>query len=101
MDAFSAELAEFGIPSAPRYIKKPAFMCQVIRERKTFGTSGFPFQGPHRQGLPPVEYKEEEYPGTMHALATACVLPWNEFYTEEDVRFLADAVSHVAQALQA
>jgi len=99
VDAFSAALKERGIWSAPRYIQKPAFMCQVIRDQVTFGKSGFPFRGPHREGLPPVEYNEADYPGTIDALARVCVLPWNELYTEEDVRHIAEAVIAVAKEL--
>ena len=100
VDVFAAQLKELGIFSAPRYIQKPAFMCQVIRDQMTFGSSGFPFRGPHREGLPPIEYREEDYPGTTEALARVCVLPWNEFYTEEDVRFIADSIIEVANRLR-
>ena len=93
-------LKERGIFCAPRYIQKPAFMCEVIRDRRTFGKSGFPFEGPHREGLPPVEYREEDYPGTADALARILVLPWNEFYTEDDVRYIADTVIEVARELR-
>ena len=37
VDSFAAELKERGIFSAPRYIQKPAFMCQIFQERNTFG----------------------------------------------------------------
>jgi dTDP-4-amino-4,6-dideoxygalactose transaminase len=100
VDAFARALKERGIFSAPRYIQKPAFECEVIRDQRTFGDSGFPFRGPHREGLPPVSYRVEEYPGTTEALATVCVLPWNEFYTEEDVRYIADAVADAARELR-
>ncbi len=100
VDEFARRLKDKGIFSAPRYIQKPAFMCEVLRDQKTFGKSGFPFQGPHRAGLPPVEYREEEYPGTREALSRVCVLPWNELYTEEDVHYIADAVIEVAAGLR-
>src|SRR5262249_22144018 len=35
-------LKERGIASAPRYIQKPAFQCQVIRDQRTFGSSRWP-----------------------------------------------------------
>jgi len=99
VDAFSKRLKECGVWSAPRYIQKPAFMCEVFRDQNTFGKSGFPFRGPHRQGLPPVEYRPEEYPGIDEALSRICVLPWNEKYTEDDVRFVADAIIQTAEEL--
>jgi len=100
VDEFSRQLKTRGIFSAPRYIQKPAFMCEVIRDRVTFGKSGFPWRGPHRAGLPEIEYREEDYPGTREALANVCVLPWNERYTEDDVRYIANAVIETATQLR-
>lgn len=101
VEEFSRRLHEHGILSAPGYIGKPAFMFEVIREQRTFGASGFPFRGPHRKGLPAVKYRIEEFPGTTEALARVCVLPWNEFYTEDDVRYIAQAVVEISRALGA
>ncbi len=101
VDAFSEKLkTNYGIFSAPRYIKKPAFQCQIFQDQVTFGDSGFPFRGPHRRGAPPVEYKEEDYPGTKKALNRICVLPCNEKYTKEDVEFIANAVRETAASLR-
>jgi len=97
---FSKRLKEDGIFSAPRYIKKPAFMCEVLRDKKTFGNSQFPFVGDHRKGLPPVEYRLEDYPKTQEALNNICVLPWNENYTKDDVHYIADTVTKVADSLR-
>ncbi len=100
VDAFSARLKEKGIFSAPRYIQKPAFMCQVLQERNTFGSSHFPFEGDCRKGDPPVVYDPKEYPGTFDALAHVVVLPWSEFYTEEHVHYIADNIIETATALR-
>lgn len=101
VDAFSKRLKEHhGIFSAPRYIKKPAFKCKVLSEQQTFGNSGFPFRGPHREGLPEIEYKEENYPGTIEALDRICVIPWNEKYTADDVRYIANAIIETASTLR-
>src|SRR5262249_47361873 len=35
--AMGAALRDKGIASAPRYIQKPAFECQIFREQRTFG----------------------------------------------------------------
>ena len=35
--------ASCDIASAPRYIQKPAFECEVFRDQQTFGNSRFPF----------------------------------------------------------
>lgn len=92
VDEFSRLLEQRGIWSAPGYIRKPVFMSEFIRDQRTFGDSGFPFRGPHRRGLPAIQYRLDDYPGTTEALAKVCVLPWNEFYTEDDVRYIANAI---------
>ena len=97
---FARLLKEDGIFSAPRYIQKPAFMCEVLRDKRTFGNSQFPFVGEHRKGLRNIEYRVEDYPGTMEALNNICVLPWNENYTEDDVRYIADVVIKTTQKLR-
>ncbi len=89
---FAEKLKLAGISSAPRYIQKPAFMCEVLRERKTFGTSRFPFEGPYRKGEPLIEYRPEEYPGAFLGLSRVLVLPWNERYTNEHIEFIAEQI---------
>lgn len=84
----------YGIASAPRYVQKPAFECQVLREQNTFGQSHFPYTGQHRHGAPAVEYHATAYPGTMDALAHMLVLPWNENYTDAHVDYIATALQH-------
>jgi dTDP-4-amino-4,6-dideoxygalactose transaminase len=100
VDSFSARLKECGVVNAPRYIQKPAFMLQLFRDRKTFGASGFPFEGPHRNGAGPVVYDPAEYPGTAQGLAHVAVLPINEFYTKEHVEFIARRIAEVARELR-
>ena len=99
-DAFSARMKEAGVWSAPRYIRKPAFECQVIKERRTFGSSGFPFVGPHMQGREPVVYDRADFPGTEEGLRHVVVLPINEKYREEHVDFVADAIKASAADLR-
>ena len=94
---FAAKLKECGIFSAPRYIQKPAFMCEVLREKKTFGTSQFPYNLPSRHGDNNVDYDQDNFPGTMKALSQILVLPWNERYTEEHVEYIAEKVREVAE----
>ena len=99
VDQFSARLKEKGIFSAPRYIQKPAFQCQIFQERITFGNSHFPFEGGHRKG-DPVVYDPKDFPGTFDALSHVVVLPWNEFYTGEHVNYIADNIKEVAKSLK-
>ncbi len=100
VDEFSRLLKERGIWSEPGYIRRPVFMSDFIRHQRTFGDSGFPFRGPHRRGLPAIRYQPEDYPGAAEALGRICVLPWNEFYTEDDVRYIADAITETFSELQ-
>ncbi len=91
-DALGAQLKSRGVFCVPRYIQKPAFMCQLFTERRTFGKSGLPYSRLADLGRPEVRYDEAEYPGTAQGLASVVVLPWNEAYTEEHVDFIAAAV---------
>jgi perosamine synthetase len=89
-------LKEKNIFSAPRYIVKPAFMCQVFQEQNTLGDSHFPFNLA-REGA--VDYEMENYPLTAKALHDVLVLPWNEKYTEDHVRYIAENVRSAAAIL--
>ena len=89
-------LKEKGIASAPRYIQKPAFMCEVFQKQRTFGESNFPFNLARPET---VDYSAEKFPGTFEALHDVLVLPWNERYTDEHVDYIADAVREAAERL--
>ena len=82
----AAVLGEQSIASAPRYIQKPAFQCEVFRDQRTFGNSRWPFTQARPEA---VDYTPERFPGTFEALEGVLVLPWNERYTEEIVDALA------------
>lgn len=86
---------EYDLASAPRYIQKPAFMCEVLRDHRTFGNSHWPYDGECRKGEPEVDYNPESFPGTMDGLAHVLVLPWNEKFTEEHVDYWATAIEDV------
>jgi dTDP-4-amino-4,6-dideoxygalactose transaminase len=89
-------LKEQGIASAPRYIQKPAFMCEIFQKQRTFGDSHFPFNLARPET---VDYNRVKFPGTFEALQSVLVLPWNERYTEEHVDYIADAVRDAADRL--
>jgi len=57
-------------------------MCEVLRDRRTLGTSQFPFK---YNGTDYPRYDESKYPGTLRALARVLVVPMNEFYTDEHI----------------
>jgi dTDP-4-amino-4,6-dideoxygalactose transaminase len=67
------------IMTAPRYIVKPAFACEVIRDQKTFGQSRWPFTLARPEA---VDYAPEHFPGTYYGLEHVLVLPWNDRYDE-------------------
>ena len=91
---------EYDIASAPRYIQKPAFMCEVLRDQRTFGRSHWPYDDVSRGQEPPVDYDPAHFPGTMKGLANILVLPWNECYTEEHVNYIASALHDVVAAVR-
>ncbi|MDD3089533.1 MAG: DegT/DnrJ/EryC1/StrS family aminotransferase [Candidatus Omnitrophica bacterium] len=97
---FSAELKSKGIFSAPRYIQKPAFMCEVLRDKRTYGRSNCPYDCPKRNGEKEVDYDVKNYPGTMKALEHVLVLPWNEFYTDEHVGYIAQSIKDVIKGFE-
>ena len=89
-------LKERGIASAPRYIQKPAFQCQIFREQKTFGSSRWPFTLARPEAI---DYAKERFPGTFDYLERVLVLPFNERYTEEHLEYIAEAVRDCAGRL--
>jgi perosamine synthetase len=95
--ALAKLLKECGIASAPRYIQKPAFRCQVFRDQKTFGNSRWPFTLARPEA---VDYSTEKFPGTFQYLERVLVLPWNEKYTREHVDYIGRAVHDCAKAIR-
>ena len=87
----------FGIFSAPRYIQKPAFQCQIFRDQVTFGNSRFPFTEARPDA---VDYSPENFPGTFAGLEKVLVMPWNESYTEQHVNYIADAIRNSIEHLR-
>ncbi|MCC6848714.1 MAG: DegT/DnrJ/EryC1/StrS family aminotransferase, partial [Deltaproteobacteria bacterium] len=98
-DALGGALKASGVFCAPRYIQKPAFECEVFTKRKTFGTSQFPYSYREREDGTKIVYDARDYPGTVRGLERVVVLPWNEFYTDEHVAFVAAAVQNAVAEL--
>ncbi|MFO0935674.1 MAG: DegT/DnrJ/EryC1/StrS family aminotransferase [Gemmataceae bacterium] len=90
-------LKERGIASAPRYIQKPAFQCEVIRDHKTFGQSKWPFTLARPEAI---DYRPERFPGTFAALDQILVLPWTEKYETQHLDYLAASVRECAELLK-
>jgi perosamine synthetase len=94
-DAIAAALRPHGVPSAPRYIAKPAFRCGVFADQKTFGKSQWPFTLARPEA---VDYAEERFPGTFAFLDSVLVLSFNERYTTEHAAFVADGLRAAVEA---
>jgi dTDP-4-amino-4,6-dideoxygalactose transaminase len=94
--ALAGALKEYGIASAPRYIQKPAFRCQVIRDQVTFGESRWPWSLARPEA---VDYSDEKFRGTLEALEGVLVLPFNEKYTQEHIDFIAASVKACVEEL--
>ena len=86
-------IRERGVQCAPRYISKPAFECQVIRDRVSFGKSKWPWEGPHMAGRDPIVYDPKTFPGAYDGLAHVIVIPWNEFFTDDLVDSIAEVIA--------
>ena len=88
---------EKGIFSAPRYIQKPAFQCEVIAKQRTFGNSRWPFTLARPDA---VDYNPDRFPGTFSGLEWVLVLPWNERYTDAHINYIADAIIDAVDELR-
>lgn len=87
---------ERGIFSAPRYIQKPAFQCQVLAEQRTFGNSRWPFTLARPEA---VDYSPSKFPGTFSGLESILVLPWNERYNDEHVHYIAASIQQAVDEM--
>lgn len=97
VDVLAQRLREKGIASAPRYIKKPAFMCEVFQKQRTFGQSRYPFTLAREEAL---NYDPERFPGVFAGLEDLLVLPWNERYTGEHVDCIARFITETVERLR-
>ncbi len=93
----AARLREDEIPTAPRYIQKPAVRCAVFRDQTTFGGSRFPFTLARPEA---VDYREELFPGTFAGLRRVLVVPWNEGLSDAHVDYLAERLITAAEELR-
>lgn len=94
--ALGKELKARQISSVPRYIQKPAFMCKIFQDQKTFGKSRFPFTLARPEVL---QYEESRFPLTTQSLQEILVLPWNENYVDAHVNFISDAIHDAVEQL--
>jgi dTDP-4-amino-4,6-dideoxygalactose transaminase len=95
--ALSDHLRKDGIITAPRYIRKPAFECALFREKRTFGSSTYPFSLARPEA---VDYRPQRYPGAYAGLERILVFSWNENLNESHVEHIAGAVRKAASLLR-
>jgi perosamine synthetase len=95
--ALASQLKKRNISSSPRYIQKPAFMCEVFRERRTFGDSQFPFTLARPEA---VNYDPSRFPLTFAGLEDILVLPWNEKYEAIHLEYIAGSIHDSLTELQ-
>jgi dTDP-4-amino-4,6-dideoxygalactose transaminase len=97
---FVAALIAEGVPCEQGYPGPiPLYLYPSIRDKQTFGRSGWPFNSPGAR-------KQWDYPpGTCPVAERLCqetvVLPWNERLTPDHVETIAAAVRKVARAYRA
>lgn len=96
-DEFAKALSAEGLPAASGYIPKPVYLYDVLRKKKTYGDSHFPFGcPPFRDPEDEIEYREGLCPNAEEALREMVLIPFNEFWSETDVRDAARIIHKVA-----
>lgn len=88
---FGDALVAEGVHAWVQYIIDPLYRSPMFTERKTYGTSGIPFQEFGRQ-----DYSYGLCPQAERALRHVIAIWWNENYTPEQVAAIAGAVRKVA-----
>ncbi|MGB7859301.1 MAG: DegT/DnrJ/EryC1/StrS family aminotransferase [Acidimicrobiia bacterium] len=96
-DDLAAKLKDLDIPSAPRYIKKPAFQTGLFANKRTFGSSSWPFDLATPDAL---DYSPDRFPGTFSFLGRVLVFPWNERLSVSDVDRIAEGIQAGVMQLQ-
>ena len=93
-EEFAKALNAEGVPAGAGYIGRPIYMAPIFLEKKVYGESSCPFNCPLYGGK--VEYREGLCPNAEKVLKETVTLPCNEFFTEEDVKDIANAIEKVS-----
>ena len=94
LDEFAEALKAEGIPCGAGYIGEPLYLKKPLKERKTFMKTSFPLANNPFYGRN-VEYYEGLCPTAERVLKQLVVIPWNEFYTKDDVDDIAEALRKI------
>ncbi|HEU4419285.1 MAG TPA: UDP-N-acetylglucosamine 2-epimerase (non-hydrolyzing) [Planctomycetota bacterium] len=90
-----------GVACVPRYIQKPAFECGLFADWNASPVTALPLRSADGVVRPQPVYRRSDYPGAVQALDRVIVLPINEHYTPEHVRFVAAVIREEAVKSQA
>ena len=85
-----------GVACVPRYIQKPAFECGLFADWNASPVTALPLRSAGGVVRPQPVYRRADYPGAVQALDRVIVLPINEHYTPEHVRFVAAVIREEA-----
>ncbi|MEW6227737.1 MAG: DegT/DnrJ/EryC1/StrS family aminotransferase, partial [Bacillota bacterium] len=91
---FVEALRAEGIPCTEGYITRPVYCYDVLAKRQILRNSGFPLDPVFHEGTP--SYGPGLCPVAEEVLSTACRLPINEFYTDQDIEDMIEALRKVA-----
>jgi dTDP-4-amino-4,6-dideoxygalactose transaminase len=92
LQAWGEALTAEGVPANPGYLTSPLYAAPAVRDRITYGRSGFPLQD--------TSYPVGLCPNAEELIdRRLLVLGWNENYTESDVDDIVAAIRKVHHAL--
>jgi dTDP-4-amino-4,6-dideoxygalactose transaminase len=94
-DEFSRALATEGVPNSPGYIPGCVYEYEMFRNRSAFPDSNIPFGINHTNDE--IRYEADLCPVAESILRTAVRVSINEFYTEQDMKEMGDAICKVSQ----
>ena len=92
---FGKAIRAEGLPFGFGYIPHGVFEYRALRDRITFGTSGYPWTLPDAR--PDIVYRREDFPNTMRYLTGHFGMSWTEGITVSDARDIGRAIKKVAE----
>ena len=94
-DQFAAALQAEGVPVNVPYMVYPIYKYPALAEKRTYGTSGFPWTYP--DVARDIDYGSLSLPGSERFLETTIVMSMNPSYSTQDVEQFGIAVRKVAE----
>jgi len=97
-ERFAEAVTAEGAPCSAGYIGYPIFLYKALREKRIYGDTLFPFDSGEYGSGHEVPYEPGYCPEAEKALDEMVCLRVNQYFTEEDVRDMADIVRKVAES---